>query len=1144
MIPFRAYLLTCVLLLTAGAASATTIVMPSDEQLIQKSPVIVQGVVVSTTPVDRGGSIWTETLISVDRTIRGDAAGTIVVSEPGGQLGDRVTVIFGAPRFTVGERVLTFLNATPRGDYQTVDLFVGKFTEDQTVSGQRLWVRNDHEEHVVLLDSELNPQRALNVQRDAAGFDHFVAESARGARVEANYLVANPVLARNSESGAGRLRVTPDFTLIDEPTIYRWTTFASGGVAQWFHAGTQPGYPGGGVNELRTAMAVWTTFANARINYSYAGAFGGTPRGLTRANGTNEVLFNDPLNEISGSWDRTTGGVVGQGGFNGVTNGGRFTGPFTADSAHTTATYNATAITEGNLTIQDNVSAANGISSGRLAEIIAHEFGHTLGFGHSADSSALMYASVTGLGPSLRADDQVAARWLYPGTSNNPQQPPAETIPTSPANLSGSASGTNGAALQWTDRANNETVQVVYYAEATGSFVKAGDVAANQSSATISGLKANTTYRFYITAANSAGESAASNTVTVVVGTAGAALSAAFRASTYAAPAGTPFQFYDESTGNITSRSWSFGDGGTSTAKDPAYTYATPGQYTVRLIVNSGNQSSQTTRTVAVTTPEETFAADFSFNPANPLADDAVTFTDLSTGGVTQRLWNFGDGTTSTETNPVKRYVSAGSYSVTLTAYRGAESRVASKSVSVGQRSPAQPAPVDAYRSLVSVTAQTDGAGGSRWRTELTLFNAGAESANINLVLIPSAGGTVQSRSLFLMPRQSRIYENTLLDLFGISSGAGALAIEATSPTSTPALRVSSRTFTNSSIGTYGQAVPDIGGSDLQQTLYVTGLASNADFRTNIGLVNRSASPVTAALSLYDGLGNVAAMATVTLPANNFQQSSLQTYFPSVAGRSFDALSMRVVSSAGEAVSVYGSVVDNRTQDPIYLQGMVAPAGRTLTIPTIARVPGANNTFWRSDVTIFNPGSELIVTTIRYYAPDGMRTRTQSVPARRTIVLEDVVTEMGAPAGSGALEIAWTTTTAPVVTSRTYTTAANGGTYGQAIDPATFRQDQYVTGLRSDISFRSNLGFVNSGTAAIEVDATLLSSRGSVLGTARVQVPAKGQVQYLVSSLFPSVNPMSLGNFTLQARANSATLFAYGSIVDNGSGDPVFIIGR
>src|SRR5256886_11977382 len=56
----------------------------------------------------------------------------------------------------------------------------------------------------------------------------------------------------------------------------------------------------------------------------------------------------------------------------------------------------------------------------------------------------------------------------------------------------------------------------------------------------------------------------------------------------------------------------------------------------------------------------------------------------------------------------------------------------------------------------------------------------------------------------------------------------------------------------------------------------------------------------------------------------------------------------------------------------------------------------------------------------------------------------------------------------PVVTSRIYTSVASGGTYGQSIDPIT-RQgyDSVVPGLRSDASFRSNIGLVNSGDTPI-----------------------------------------------------------------------------
>jgi len=61
-----------------------------------------------------------------------------------------------------------------------------------------------------------------------------------------------------------------------------------------------------------------------------------------------------------------------------------------------------------------------------------------------------------------------------------------------------------------------------------------------------------------------------------------------------------------------------------------------------------------------------------------------------------------------------------------------------------------------------------------------------------------------------------------------------------------------------------------------------------------------------------------------------------------------------------------------------------------------------------------------------------------------------------------------------------------------------------------------------------------------------VQLSAHGQAQYSLGSLFlPNVNVASLGTVTVQAHTdNGAVLFAYGSMIDNNSGDPVFFAGE
>jgi len=60
---------------------------------------------------------------------------------------------------------------------------------------------------------------------------------------------------------------------------------------------------------------------------------------------------------------------------------------------------------------------------------------------------------------------------------------------------------------------------------------------------------------------------------------------------------------------------------------------------------------------------------DFEFLPAEPKANEPITFIDRSTDdvGIVAWEWSFGDGTSSSEQNPVHRYSADGSYSVTLT---------------------------------------------------------------------------------------------------------------------------------------------------------------------------------------------------------------------------------------------------------------------------------------------------------------------------------------------------------------------------------------------------------------------------------------------------------------------------------------------
>jgi PKD repeat protein len=73
-------------------------------------------------------------------------------------------------------------------------------------------------------------------------------------------------------------------------------------------------------------------------------------------------------------------------------------------------------------------------------------------------------------------------------------------------------------------------------------------------------------------------------------------------------------------------------------------------------------------------------AANFSAPVRSGTTDTTFSFSDTSTGLPRSWLWNFGDGTTSTEQNPTHRYTSPGTYTVTLTATNAVSTDTETKS--------------------------------------------------------------------------------------------------------------------------------------------------------------------------------------------------------------------------------------------------------------------------------------------------------------------------------------------------------------------------------------------------------------------------------------------------------------------------------
>jgi PKD repeat protein len=186
-------------------------------------------------------------------------------------------------------------------------------------------------------------------------------------------------------------------------------------------------------------------------------------------------------------------------------------------------------------------------------------------------------------------------------TATNPPVPP----PVAPSALTATLQSNSRVDLRWTDNSTNETGFHVERCVGAGctNFAEYAAVGGGVTTYANTGLAAGTTYRYRVHAVNGSVESANSNEATATTPSANQPPSAAFTS----ACTGLTCSFTDASgdaDGTVAAWQWSFGDGATSTARNPQRTYAAEGTYTVTLTAtDDGGAAASTAKTVTVSPP-------------------------------------------------------------------------------------------------------------------------------------------------------------------------------------------------------------------------------------------------------------------------------------------------------------------------------------------------------------------------------------------------------------------------------------------------------------------------------------------------------------------------------------------------------------
>ncbi len=230
---------------------------------------------------------------------------------------------------------------------------------------------------------------------------------------------------------------------------------------------------------------------------------------------------------------------------------------------------------------------------------------------------------------------------------------------------------------------------------------------------------------------------------------------------------------------------------------------------------------------------------------------------------------------------------------------------------------PVDPSKVSTTRFVVPGVAELNN-GAANFHTDMRVYNGSSTATNVTLTFpANSAFAPVQKQ---LAAREVWAIDNVIPTLW---HGTGGGAVVATTDNSAP-LVVTARTYSRRDDGgTFGQFIPGVTASDSvgpgDLPLQVVQLEQSPAFRSNLGLVEVTGNPVTLDVAAYTPESKIAAHTQVTLGPGQFTQ--LGSVF---AGMGFTSnvyngrIAVTTVGGTGRAAA-YGSVVDNRTQDPTYV---------------------------------------------------------------------------------------------------------------------------------------------------------------------------------------------------------------------------------
>jgi len=227
----------------------------------------------------------------------------------------------------------------------------------------------------------------------------------------------------------------------------------------------------------------------------------------------------------------------------------------------------------------------------------------------------------------------------------------------------------------------------------------------------------------------------------------------------------------------------------------------------------------------------------------------------------------------------------------------------------------------------------------------------------------------------------------------------------------------------------------------------------------------------------------------------------------------------------------------------------LAAGATTLVIPASGTGPGSNGSQWQTELTLHNTSASAISATLIFHDTTGAGgTATVDVAPRATVSVADVVaSRFGRSSATGAIEVTFDSAFAQklTVSSRTFNKSASGE-FGQdipAVDATSVPDAGSIVVLSGPSSAtEAHFNFGVYAVSAATVQWELLRADGTIAASKEVSYAAGSQIQYGngVETLF---GKLPQDNDTVHAIVTNGRALAYGSVINNASGDPTYVPG-